>query len=81
MSVSTVSRVLNEKVDAASETQERVLAVINELGYISNLVVRSMRSRRNTLLGLVVSNIGFPYSIEIMKSVNQAIAESNFIFK
>jgi len=76
VSVSTVSRVLNSKVDVASDTQERVLSVIDKLGYTSNLAARSMRSRRNNLLGLVVPDIGFPYSIEIMKGVDRAISQS-----
>ena len=78
VSVSTVSRVLNEKVDVASETREHVLSVIRELGYTSSLAARSMRSLRKNLLGLVVPDIGFPYSIEVMKGINAAIAESPF---
>ena len=78
VSVSTVSRVLNGKVDVAIETQDRIQTVISELGYTSNLAARSMRSRRKNLIGLVVPDIGFPYSIEIMKGVNRAIAESKF---
>ena len=78
VSVSTVSRVLNAKVDVASDTQDRILAIIEELGYTSNLAARSMRSRRNNLIGLVVPDIGFPYSIEITKGINRAIAETNF---
>lgn len=78
VSVSTVSRVLNARVDVASETQRRVLEVIEELGYTSNLAARSMRSRRKNLIGLVVPDIGYPYSIEIMKGINRAVAESTF---
>lgn len=78
VSVSTVSRVLNSKDDVASSTQERILTVIKKLGYTSNLAARSMRSHRKNLIGLVVPDIGFPYSIEIMKGVNRAIAESKF---
>ncbi|MCA1900551.1 MAG: LacI family transcriptional regulator [Chloroflexi bacterium] len=78
VSVSTVSRVLNGKVDVANETQERILSVIAQLGYTSNLAARSMRSRRKNLIGLVVPDIGFPYSIEIMKGINRAIAQSKF---
>ncbi|MBL8064123.1 MAG: LacI family DNA-binding transcriptional regulator [Anaerolineales bacterium] len=78
VSVSTVSRVLNGKLDVASETQEHILKVINKLGYTSNLAARSMRSHKKNLIGLVVPDIGFPYSIEIMKGVNRAIAESKF---
>lgn len=78
VSVSTVSRVLNGKVDVASDTQERVLAVIEEMGYIFNLAARSMRSRKKNLIGLVVPDIRYPYAIEIMKGVNRAIAETSF---
>lgn len=78
VSVSTVSRVLNEKIDVASETQEHILSVIRKLGYTSNLAARSMRSHKKNLVGLVVPDIGFPYSIEIMKGVNRAIAESKY---
>lgn len=78
VSVSTVSRVLNGKVDVANDTRDHILAVINKLGYTSNLAARSMRSHRKNLIGLVVPDIGFPYSIEIMKGINRAIAESKF---
>jgi LacI family transcriptional regulator len=78
VSVTTVSRVLNEKTDVASDTQERVQKAIAKLGYTSNLAARSMRSRRKNLLGLVVPDIGLPYSIEVMRGVNRAIAESSF---
>src|SRR5262245_20073884 len=78
VSVSTVSRVLNGKVDVASDTQDRILSVIGEMGYTSNLAARSMRSHRKNLLGLVVPDIGFPYSLEVMKGINRAIAESTF---
>jgi LacI family transcriptional regulator len=78
VSVSTVSRVLNGKVDVADDTQDRILAVIGKLGYTSNLAARSMRSRKKNLIGLVVPDIGFPYSIEIMKGINQAITESTY---
>jgi LacI family transcriptional regulator len=78
VSVSTVSRVLNGRVDVATDTQQRVRAVIDRLGYTSNLAARSMRTRRKNLMGLVVPDIGWPYSIEIMKGINRAITESTF---
>jgi len=78
VSVSTVSRVLNGKVDVASETQEHILAVIDDLGYTTNLAARSMRSRKKNLVGLIMPDIAYPFAIEVMKGVNQAIAESEF---
>ena len=78
VSVSTVSRVLNGKSDVASETQERILSVIEDLGYTTNLAARSMRSRKKNLVGLIMPDIAYPFAIEVMKGVNRAIAESEF---
>ncbi|HTP00208.1 MAG TPA: LacI family DNA-binding transcriptional regulator [Anaerolineales bacterium] len=78
VSVSTVSRVLNGKVDVASETQDRIRSVIDDLGYTTNLAARSMRSFRKNLVGLLMPDIAYPFAIEVMKGVNQAIAESEF---
>ena len=78
VSVSTVSRVLNGKVDVASETQDRILSVIEDLGYTTNLAARSMRSQKKNLVGLIMPDIAYPFAIEVMKGVNRAIAESDF---
>jgi len=78
VSVSTVSRVLNGKVDVASDTQDRILSVIDDLGYTTNLAARSMRSQKKNLVGLIMPDIAYPFAIEVMKGVNQAIAESEF---
>lgn len=78
VSVSTVSRVLNGKLDVASNTQDRILAVIDELGFTTNLAARSMRSLKKNLVGLIMPDIAYPFAIEVMKGVNRAIAESEF---
>lgn len=77
VSVSTVSRVLNGKVDVASDTQGRILTVIDNLGYTTNLAARSMRSQKKNLVGLIMPDIAYPFAIEVMKGVNRAIAESD----
>jgi LacI family transcriptional regulator len=78
VSVSTVSRVLNGKVDVASETQDRIRSVIDNLGYTTNLAARSMRSYKKNMVGLIMPDIAYPFAIEVMKGVNRAIAESEF---
>lgn len=78
VSVSTVSRVLNGKVDVAKSTKNHIWKIIDDLGYSTNLAARSMRSQKKNLIGLIMPDIAYPYAIEIMKGVNQAIAESEF---
>jgi len=78
VSVSTVSRALNGKVDVASDTQDRILSVIDKMGYTTNLAARSMRSFKKNMVGLIMPDIAYPFAIEVMKGVNRAIAELDF---
>jgi LacI family transcriptional regulator len=78
VSVSTVSRVLNDKDDVAPDTYRRVQEVIREMGYTSSLAARSMRSRRTNVIGLIVPDVADSFSIQVMKGVNQAIFELDY---
>lgn len=78
VSVSTVSRVLNDKDDIAPETYERVKNIIAEMGYTSSLAARSMRSSRMNVIGLIMPDAGEPFPIEVMKGVNSAIAALDY---
>jgi LacI family transcriptional regulator len=78
VSVSTVSRVLNDKDDIAPETYERVKTIIAEMGYASSLAARSMRSSRTNVVGLIMPDAGEPFPIEVMKGVNNTIAALDY---
>ena len=78
VSVSTVSRVLNNKDDVSSETFERVKAVITDMGYASSLAARSMRTLRKNVIGLIMPDAGEPFPIEVMKGVNRTIATLDY---
>lgn len=73
VSVSTVSRVLNDKDDVAAETYERVQRVITEMGYTSSLAATGMRSRRTNVIGILVVDLGDPFSLELFKGIGKAI--------
>jgi len=75
VSVTTVSRVLNGKDDISEETTNKVLAVVQDLGYASSLAARGMRSHRTNLIGLILHDVASLYSQEIMRGVNRAIAK------
>jgi LacI family transcriptional regulator len=78
VSVSTVSRVLNDKVDVSPETYERVKEVIGELGYASNLAARSMRTQQTNVIGLIMPDVAQSYPLCVMRGVNRAIAELDY---
>jgi len=66
VSVSTVSRVLNDKDDVAQETYENIRRVINELGYTSSLAAKSMRSRKTNVIGLVVPDLEQAFCLNVV---------------
>lgn len=78
VSVSTVSRVLNNKDDVATQTVNRVKEVINTLGYTSSLAARGMRSRRTNVIGLIIPEVSTSYCAAVMRGVNQVIAQSEY---
>ena len=78
VSVSTVSRVLNDKDDVAPETFARVQAVIQGLGYTSSLAARSLRSRQTNVIGLILPDVADPFAIEVMRGISQAIAAIDY---
>ena len=78
VSVSTVSRVLNDKDDVADETYDRVQQIIDELGYASSLAARGMRSSRTNVIGLIMPDVAAPYSVAVLQGVNQAIAQLDY---
>jgi LacI family transcriptional regulator len=49
----TVSRVLNDRPDVAKETRQRILEVIEELGYRPSSIARSLSHGRSYTLGVV----------------------------
>lgn len=78
VSVSTVSRVLNNKDDVAEETFDRVRVVIDELGYTSSLAARGMRSHRTNVIGVIMPGIDSTYCQAIMRGLNKAIVQMEY---
>jgi LacI family transcriptional regulator, galactose operon repressor len=77
VSVATVSKVINQRYGVASATVSRVQAVIDEMGYESSLVARSLRNHRTNVIGILVSDIE-PFSAELLKGAAQAIKGTGY---
>jgi LacI family transcriptional regulator len=77
VSVSTVSKVINDRYGIAEDTSARVRAVIEELGYHASLVGQSLRSRRTNVLAVLVTDIE-PFSAELLKGVARAVHNTDY---
>lgn len=78
VSVSTVSRVLNDKDDVAPETAATVRRVIEEMGYASSIAARSLRSRTTNVVGLIVPDLWHPFTSLVIRGVNQVTAVQGY---
>jgi len=77
VSIATVSKVINGRYGVAAGTSQRVQQVIDDLGYESSLVARSLRSHRTNVVGVLVAEFE-PFSTEILKGTSDAITGSGY---
>ncbi len=75
VSITTVSKVLNNRDDIGEATRARVLAKVAELGYQPNAVARSLTLRRTHTLGIVIPDLMHSFFVEIVSGV-EAVASS-----
>ncbi|MGB0175135.1 MAG: LacI family DNA-binding transcriptional regulator, partial [Acholeplasmataceae bacterium] len=54
VSVSTVSRVINQKGYVHESTQKLVNDIIEELGFVPNQLARNLTSRSSKIVGVIV---------------------------
>jgi len=66
VSITTVSKVLNNRDDIGHATRARVLAKVAELGYQPNAVARSLTLRRTHTLGIVIPDLMHSFFVEIV---------------
>jgi DNA-binding LacI/PurR family transcriptional regulator len=65
VSTATVSKVLNNYSEVSDATKERIVKIVEEVGYIPNSSARALSSKRTWLIGIVYSehlNIGLEHN-------------------
>jgi LacI family transcriptional regulator len=69
VSVTTISKVLNNHGDISEATRDRVLAKIEELGYQRNAVARSLTLRRTHTIGIVIPDLMHSFFVEVIAGI------------
>jgi LacI family transcriptional regulator len=69
VSITTVSKVLNNRADISPATRSRVLAKVEELGYQRNAVARSLSLRRTHTLGIVIPDLMHSFFVEVIAGI------------
>ncbi|GEO16110.1 LacI family DNA-binding transcriptional regulator [Microvirga aerophila] len=71
----TVSRVINGSQSVAPETRKRVLAAVRELGYVPNLVARSLAANRTGIIAAIIPVIGYTQHAQVIQGLTEVLHE------
>ena len=78
VSVTTVSKVLNDQPDIGSETRARVLQHVERLGYRPNAVARSLSLKRTHTLGVVIPDLMHSFFVEIVAGIEPVMSPRGY---
>ncbi|RNC92029.1 MAG: LacI family transcriptional regulator [Allomuricauda sp.] len=69
LSISTVSRALNDHPDISEATKSRVQQLAKELNYVPNLFAKGFRTHHSHILGVIVPNVSHYFTTTILKGI------------
>lgn len=78
VSVSTVSRVLNDYPYVSAEARRRVIAAMKRLDYRPDMAARSMRTGASRAVGFVIPDITNPVFAGIAKGADEVLHERGY---
>jgi len=78
VSITTVSKVLNNRADISEATRSRVLAKVEELGYKRNAVARSLSLRRSHTLGIIIPDLMHSFFVEIIAGIEPVASSRGY---
>lgn len=78
VSVSTVSRIINNSKYVAPEIRDRVNAVIQELGYSPNMVARSLVTKRSKLIGIIIPDVAQRFYSNLLSGIEEMTSRYDY---
>ena len=78
VSLTTVSRVLNNRGYISKKTKEKVENAINEVGYVPNEVARSLTAKKTNMVGLIFPNTTVPFYGEMVMRLENMLAQKGY---
>ena len=76
VTVTTVSRMLNGRVNVSGKTRSKIEAAMRELGYHPNEMARSLAKKQSNLIGLLVPSAKQYFFAELIQEVENAVAKN-----
>ena len=65
VTVTTVSRILNNRGSISENTRKKVYAIMEELNYQPNELARALFRKKSNIIGLIIPNVSHPFFAEL----------------
>ncbi|MBB3193354.1 LacI family DNA-binding transcriptional regulator [Roseateles terrae] len=78
VSFTTVSHVLNNTRPVSAQARARVLAAVDEIGYLPSAVARSLRRSETKIVGVLVPNVRNPFFAELVVGVEEWCRQAGY---
>jgi LacI family transcriptional regulator len=78
MSVSQVSRALNNKGDVAPGTRERIRELAKSLGYTPDIIAKSLRLKQTRSIGIIQFDVCNPFFATVIKGVDDVAQKHSY---
>lgn len=78
VSVSTVSRTLNNGKYIKGKTKNKIIKVIKECEYRPNIIARGLRTKKTNSIGLIVPDITNEFFAKMALSIEKKLSEMNY---
>ena len=78
VTVTTVSRVINDRGYISEKTRNKVYQVMDELNYRPNAVARSLSKKKSNILGVIFPTVNHPFFSSLLSYLEEYAYQNNY---
>ncbi|QBQ40132.1 LacI family transcriptional regulator [Sphingobacterium psychroaquaticum] len=78
MSVSTVSKALNDSYEISEETKSKVKAYATAHNYQPNIIAQTLKTGKTNTIGVIIPKMSSPFESQIIEGIQEAATKENF---
>ncbi|MDX5476415.1 MAG: LacI family transcriptional regulator [Bacillaceae bacterium] len=78
VSIATVSRILNNQPGYSEKTKEKVLKVIEEMGFHPNGIARGLVNKRTKTIGVLLPNVASSFTSKLLNGLEESAHENDY---
>lgn len=78
VSISTVSRVVNETAPVSEEVEERVRQAIETLSYTPHMAARNLAVKRTNTIGLLLPELSSSFFTPLLRGIEAAVRQTDY---